>query len=115
MIKPKVLVICGRNKKRSRTAESIYKNDDRIEIRSAGLSQSSPRKVSQTDLNWADYVLVMDHEQRKHIRDKFRASLPLNMATLQIEDVYEYLDEALIKVLKQKMEPLIEAWISNEA
>ncbi|GJM63063.1 hypothetical protein PEDI_36150 [Persicobacter diffluens] len=45
---PHILVVCGRNKKRSLTAEAIYKNDDRFFIRSVGLSvlksQNSQRK-----------------------------------------------------------------------
>ncbi len=36
--RPNILVVCGRNKKRSRTAEHIFKNDNRFNIRSAGLS-----------------------------------------------------------------------------
>ncbi len=36
--KPKFLIVCGKNKKRSRTAESIFKNDNRFAIRSVGVS-----------------------------------------------------------------------------
>lgn len=61
--RPNILVICGRNKKRSRTAEHIFKNDYRFSIRSAGLSPKSERKISENDLNWADLVLVMETEQ----------------------------------------------------
>lgn len=49
--KPHLLVVCGRNKKRSRTAEHIFKNDERFDIRSAGLSPSSTRRISEADLN----------------------------------------------------------------
>lgn len=55
--RPNILVVCGRNKKRSRTAEHIFKNDDRFNIRSAGLSPKGDRKISENDLNWADLVL----------------------------------------------------------
>ncbi len=54
--RPNLLVVCGRNKKRSRTAEHIFKNDNRFNIRSAGLSPKSDRKLSENDLNWADLV-----------------------------------------------------------
>ncbi len=70
--KPNILVVCGRNKKRSRTAESIFKNDDRFNIRSAGLSQQSERKVSRKDVNWADLVFVMESGQRSKISSQFR-------------------------------------------
>jgi len=62
--KPQILVVCGRNKKRSRTAESILKNDMRFSIRSAGLSSKSERKISENDLNWADLVFVMENGYR---------------------------------------------------
>lgn len=44
MIKPNILVVCGRNKIRSRTAEYLFKNDVRFNIRSVGLSSNSERK-----------------------------------------------------------------------
>jgi len=47
--RPNILVVCGRNKKRSRTAEYIFKNDNRFNIRSAGLSPKSDRKISEND------------------------------------------------------------------
>ena len=66
--RPNILVVCGRNKKRSRTAEHIFKNDARFSIRSAGLSPQSNRKISENDLNWADLVFVMDNEPRSQNR-----------------------------------------------
>lgn len=53
-VRPNILVVCGRNKKRSRTAEYIFKNDDRFNIRSAGVSPKSDRQITEKDLNWAD-------------------------------------------------------------
>ena len=67
--RPNILVVCGRNKKRSRTAEFIFKNDNRFNVRSAGLSPKSDRKISESDLNWADLVFVMEAEQRAKIRE----------------------------------------------
>ena len=57
--RPNILVLCGRNKKRSRTAEHIFKNDNRFNIRSAGLSPKSDRKISENDLIWAALIFVM--------------------------------------------------------
>ena len=49
-IRPNILVVCGRNKRRSRTAEHIFKNDSRFNIRSVGLSPKSDRKISEKDI-----------------------------------------------------------------
>ncbi len=99
--KPNILVVCGRNKKRSRTAESIFKNDDRFNIRSAGLSPQSNRKISENDLNWADLVFVMESGQRSKISSQFRhLDLP-PIDILHIPDDYEYMDEELIELLTE--------------
>jgi len=65
--RPNILIVCGRNKKCSRTAEYIFKNDSRFNIRSAGVSPSSNRKISENDLNWADLIFVMETEHRAKI------------------------------------------------
>jgi protein-tyrosine-phosphatase len=43
--KPNILVVCGRNKRRSRTAEYVFKNDQRFNIRSVGLSPKSEQQI----------------------------------------------------------------------
>lgn len=101
--RPNILVICGRNKKRSRTAEHIYKNDDRICIRSAGLSPGSDRKISENDLNWADLVFVMEVEQRAKIWKLYHhMELPL-IEVLNIPDDYEFMDEELVELLTDRV------------
>jgi predicted protein tyrosine phosphatase len=96
--RPNILVVCGRNKKRSKTAEHIYKNDRRINIRSAGLSPKSDRKLSENDLTLADLVFVMENDQRAKIWDIFgQLGLP-KIEILQIQDDYACLDEELIEM-----------------
>lgn len=56
--KPNILVVCGKNKRRSRTAEYIFKNDSRFNIRSVGLSPKSERVINEKDMEWSDYVLL---------------------------------------------------------
>lgn len=101
--RPNILVICGKNKRRSRTAEYIFKNDNRFSIRSAGISPKSDRKISENDLNWADLVFVMEIEHRTKIRHLYRHLTLPAIEVLNIEDVYEFLDEELIQLLIGKM------------
>lgn len=97
---PNILVVCGRNKRRSRTAEYIFKNDNRFNIRSVGLSPKSERKISEKDILWADLVFVMENGQRNMIRDVYsHLELPA-IEILEISDEYEYMDEELIHLLK---------------
>ena len=99
--KPNLLVICGRNKKRSRSAETIFKNDNRFYIRSAGLSPQSNRKVSEKDINWADQIIVMESNQRSKLSSQFRYLELPQIEILHIPDDYEYMDEELIELLTE--------------
>ncbi|GAB3772586.1 low molecular weight protein tyrosine phosphatase family protein [Spirosoma horti] len=101
--RPNILVVCGRNKKRSRTAEHIFKNDDRFNIRSAGLSPQSDHKITENDLNWADLVFVMNAGQRARIWEHFRHLEQPPIEVLDIPDDYEFMDEELIDLLSDRM------------
>ena len=101
--RPNILVVCGRNKKRSRTAEYIFKNDNRFNIRSAGLSQKSDRKISENDLNWADLVFVMENEQRAKLRRLYRDMELPEIEILNISDDYEFMNEELIEMLMDRI------------
>ncbi|MBL7965717.1 MAG: hypothetical protein JNK09_01885 [Prolixibacteraceae bacterium] len=101
--RPNILVVCGRNKKRSRTAEHIFKNDDRFNVRSAGLSPKSDRKISENDLNWADLVLVMENEHRAKIWDIYKHLELPEIEVLNIADDYEFMDSELIEILTDKI------------
>lgn len=101
--RPNILVVCGRNKKRSRTAEHIFKNDDRFNIRSVGVSPKSDRKISENDLKWADLVFVMESAQRAKIWGIYKhLDLP-KIEILNIPDEYEFMDEELIDLLTDRM------------
>lgn len=101
--RPNVLVLCGRNKKRSRTAEAIFKNDTRFGIRSAGLSPKSDRKVTENDLRWADLVLVMEHKQRGKLHSQFPGLAFPPVEVLQIADEFAFMELNLVDILTEKI------------
>lgn len=98
-VKPNVLVVCGRNKKRSRTAEYIFKNDARFNIRSAGLSPSSNRVISENDLHWANLVFVIESSQGAKIWELYKHIELSAIEVLHIPDEYEFMNEELIEML----------------
>lgn len=109
--KPNLLVVCGRNKRRSRTAEYIFKNDARFWIRSAGLSAKSEVVVNEKLVCWADLILVMDNSQRNRIQQQYRSlSLPA-IENLDIPDIYAYLEPELIALLDTRIN---DAWNAYE-
>lgn len=105
--KPNILVLCGRNKQRSRTAEQIFRHDARIQIRSAGVSPSSDRKVTENDLRWADLVCVMESTQRDKIKELYSDLELQKIAVLHIPDAYAFMDEELIELLTDSINELL--------
>jgi predicted protein tyrosine phosphatase len=101
--RPNILVVCGRNKRRSRTAEYIFKNDSRFQIRSVGLSAKSDRELKEKDISWANLIFVMDNGQRNRIWAHYRHLTIPPIEVLEIDDNYDYLDEELISLLKDRI------------
>ena len=101
--RPNILVVCGRNKKRSKTAEYIFKNDNRFSVRSAGLSPKSDRKISENDLSWADLIFVMETGQRAKIWKLYRHLELPTIEVLNIPDDYEFMDEELVEMLADRI------------
>jgi predicted protein tyrosine phosphatase len=106
MQKPHFLFVCGRNQWRSPTAEAIYRNDPRVEVRSAGVSSQSNHQISARDLHWADLVLVMEREYKSRILQEFRdhPNLP-PIVSLEIPDTYERMDPELVALIEKGTEP----------
>ncbi|WPP52935.1 protein-tyrosine-phosphatase [Catalinimonas niigatensis] len=95
-----ILFVCGRNKRRSKTAELIFRDDTRFYARSAGFSPNSPHQLSIKDIVWADTIFVMEDAHKSRLRRIYRdPDLPCT-EVLYIEDVYEFMDEELVDLLK---------------
>lgn len=100
-----VLFVCGKNQWRSPTGEKIYKNDQRMEVRSAGLSPASKSTLNKNHMQWADVVFVMEPEQMKRIREEYRILLDeVELVCLDIPDEYQYMDPDLIELLRTGVE-----------
>ena len=104
---------CGRNQWRSPTAETIYRNDERLIARSAGTSANSPRQVSAKDLEWADLVLAMEQKYKSRMMKKFRGSHLPPIVSLDIPDEFERMDPELMRLVQERTEPQIERWFET--
>jgi len=103
----KILFICTINRMRSATAQVMYENDDRFEVKSAGTDKLARIVINRELLEWADAIVVME----KHHRNKIRAKFPDIYATkrivcLYIPDEYDFMEPALMDVLKSKFEDI---------
>ena len=98
--KPHILFVCGRNQWRSPTATRVYANDQRVEVRSAGVSPKSRRLVTVRDVYWSDLILVMEQRHKARLRGIFRdLDLPV-IDSLDIPDQYEYMDKDLVILIR---------------
>ncbi|SKA76142.1 Predicted protein tyrosine phosphatase [Prosthecobacter debontii] len=105
----KLLFLCSRNHWRSPTAEAIYQNDPRVQVRSAGTSSSARIRVSEKLLQWADLVCVMEHTHKRRLREHFPDLYPdLDIEVLDIADDYEFMDPTLIELIRERVEPLLD-------
>jgi predicted protein tyrosine phosphatase len=93
------------NKQRSVTAERLYRNDARLEVRSAGVRSEALRRISDSDLLWADIVFVTEADHKRRIQTQFgHLELP-RIDNLNIPDEFEVMDPELQVILKAMLDP----------
>jgi predicted protein tyrosine phosphatase len=61
-----ILFVCTANRDRSRTAEDLYREDPRYDVRSAGVAPFAEVRVDHEMLLWADRVFVMNEREDGH-------------------------------------------------
>jgi predicted protein tyrosine phosphatase len=101
-----ILFLCTANQHRSRTAETLYRaNCPNHHFKSAGLSQKYCQKYSTTLctielLVWADKVFVMEAMHQQRIAEHAGESYLNKLEVLNIEDIYQYMQPALLEKLQ---------------
>ena len=100
-----ILFICTVNRMRSATAERIYAGDERFNVDSAGTDKTAAVQVDEYQLEWADYVIVMEKMHRNKIRQMFpELYQKKRIICLYIPDEYDFMEAALIDLLQRKFE-----------
>ena len=96
-----ILFVCSRNQWRSPTAEKIWSNHPKINVRSAGTSPKAKKTINFKDIQWADMILVMEEKHKNRIIAEFTRIIshkPIHV--LNIPDDYKYMDEELVELLR---------------
>jgi predicted protein tyrosine phosphatase len=102
----RVLFLCSRNRRRSPTAERLFSGHSDLEVASAGLAPDADEVVTPELLEWADLILVMEPTHRALLRRRFGRYLRrARIACLDIRDDYEFMDEALVRLLEARATP----------
>jgi predicted protein tyrosine phosphatase len=100
----RLLFLCSRNKLRSPTAETVFAAWPGVTADSAGLNRDAAVRLSAEQLEQADIVFVMEPSHRAKLsRDYKRHLHGKRVIVLGIADNYDYMDPALVMLLKAKV------------
>ncbi len=90
---------------RSATAHSIYSNDDRFSVLSAGTDKTANVVLTEEHLAWADAVIVMEKHHRNFIQSNFTNFYTIKkIVCLYIPDEYDYMQPELVVTLQRNFE-----------
>jgi predicted protein tyrosine phosphatase len=97
-----VLFVCGKNRRSSPTAETIFSTEPGLHVSSAGISADAECTVSRDLIEWADTIVVMEQRHARRLRERFGQSLECKrLVSLGIPDRYEAIDAELIGQLRR--------------
>ena len=103
-MKTQLLFVCSRNRWRSPTAEAIFRHHPRYEARSAGTENSARIGLTAGHVGWADMIFCMEKKHAVWVEDRFRSELADKpLIVLRIPDDFEFMDAALIELLKSEL------------
>lgn len=101
-----VLFVCGKNRRRSPTAEAVFSGHQDIEVSSAGTAKDSDCPVSGDLIERADDILVMESRHVRQLRKQFGSQLrDKRIVSLDIPDLYDLMQPELIEILQSKVPP----------
>jgi len=100
----KLLFLCSQNKRRSLTAQHVLNGLNDWEVKSAGTERNARTKVTAGLIGWADIIFTMEKKHTRRINEKYQWELlDKRVICLYITDDYEYMDDALVQMLKTQI------------
>jgi protein-tyrosine phosphatase len=107
MVRERILFVCTANVDRSRTAQDLYADDERYEVRSAGTAPFATTPVTRELVLWADRIFVMCEREDLHetlLRLRF-PDVSRRVVDLDIEDRWHRGDPELVRRLLKELRP----------
>ena len=112
----RALFVCSQNRLRSPTAEAVFSTFPEIECESAGTDPRANVPLDTELIEWADVIFVMERSHRNRVQKRFKRHLSgKRIVVLDIPDEYEFMEPALIELLKRKVAPLLRVRFPEEA
>ena len=102
-----ILFVCSRNQWRSPTAETVFRRQPGIQVRSGGTSPRARHTVSAKDIAWADIIMVMEERHKTIIKQQFHPRDYKKIVVLDIADDYQFMDAELIALLQSSVSPYL--------
>lgn len=104
----KVLFICGRNRRRSPTAEVVLRGPG-IETDSAGVRPDADVVVDREQIAWAELIVLMENRYRKPLLDRVggAAVRDKRIVSLDIADDDEPMDATLVALLHERFDRFV--------
>jgi predicted protein tyrosine phosphatase len=105
----KLLFVCSQNKLRSLTAEHMYQGFLDYAVKSVGTSPQARIRVNEGHIGWADIIFAMEKKHVRLLNERFGEALAgKRIICLHIQDIYRYMEPALIDELKAKLSEYVE-------
>jgi predicted protein tyrosine phosphatase len=106
--KRNILFVCSKNQWRSPTAETLYRKQSGLSVRSAGTSSSARHHLNADDVEWADVIFVMEDKHLSRMRAEHGRLLSGKaMHVLDIPDEYKYMAPELVKLLRSSVDSVL--------
>ncbi len=103
----RILFVCTANLDRSPTAQDLYSEDARYQVRSAGVAPFAAVPLTRDLLLWADRVFVMNEREDQHrtlIRIRF-PDVERPVTDLDVRDLWNRGDPELVALLLRRLRP----------
>jgi len=100
----RVLFLCSQNRLRSPTAEQVFSMYAGLDVASAGLNHDAETPVTPELIEWSEIIFVMERAHRSRLSKRFARWVgDRRVICLDIPDEFEYMDPALVKILKARV------------
>lgn len=87
----------------------MYKHDRRFDVRYAGLSDTSKRRLCDADIKWADLIITMERKHLKRVRSAYSRIEPFpEIESLDIRDKFIYMQPELMEEITEGLEAVLE-------
>ncbi|MEK6807813.1 MAG: protein tyrosine phosphatase [Nanoarchaeota archaeon] len=106
-MKKHLLFICSSAVDRSPAAASLFEGSKKYEAKYAGLNSWASVPLTQTAIDWADVIFVMDEKVQQHrtiLLERFPDAIRKSIIVLDVPADYARADPRLKDVLRGKID-----------